>query len=239
MEGFLKEIFPHLNMIHGILLDLDNTMFSFSDAEKKALKETYNVYKQVFPISEREFMKRFFSVRNSCEDCSSVARHDRLLMFQKMVEEAVGTTHFSFVIELHDTYWATLYAHAKLYPGVLKTLQWFKEKGLSVCLVTDQIAVYQMQKIAALGVEHFIDHIVTSEEVNQNKPGRKPFVKGLSKLELSKKDVVMIGDNYDRDIVGANKIGIKTICFRGHGKCSDFSAKNWTDVKKAVEKLLK
>ena len=49
----------------------------------------------------------------------------------------------------------------------------------------------------------YIDIIVTSEEVGIEKPSTQMFYTILQKLNLNPCDVIMIGDNYDKDIIGA------------------------------------
>ncbi len=58
------------------------------------------------------------------------------------------------------------------------------------------------------------DTVVTFDDSKERKPSPKPFNLVLEKLELNKEEVVMIGDWPERDVVGANSLGIKTIFAR-------------------------
>ena len=58
------------------------------------------------------------------------------------------------------------------------------------------------------------DVVVTFDDSNERKPSPKPFNLVLEKLVLKKEEVVMIGDWPERDVVGANSLGIKTIFAR-------------------------
>ena len=53
--------------------------------------------------------------------------------------------------------------------------------------------------------------MVSSEEAGKEKPHSYPFLLSLYKLKLEKEEVLMIGDNFKKDILGAYNIGIKSI----------------------------
>ena len=65
-----------------------------------------------------------------------------------------------------------------------------------------------------LNLHHMFDAVITFDDSNERKPSPKPFNLVLEKLGLNKEEVVMIGDWPERDVVGANSLGIKTIFAR-------------------------
>ena len=52
---------------------------------------------------------------------------------------------------------------------------------------------------------------MSSEEAGKEKPHPIMFYKALDKLECTKQESVMIGDNWDKDILGAYNFGIEDI----------------------------
>ena len=64
------------------------------------------------------------------------------------------------------------------------------------------------------GLEHYFDTVITSVDVEHNKPDKEIFKVALRALKLDSSEVVMIGDRIDTDIFGANRMGIKTILHR-------------------------
>jgi len=67
----------------------------------------------------------------------------------------------------------------------------------------------QIRKLERLGVLDLIDFLVTSEEVGCEKPDSKVFDLALRKINLSKEDVIMIGDSLTKDVEAAQTYGIK------------------------------
>ena len=59
---------------------------------------------------------------------------------------------------------------------------------------------------------------VSSEEADAEKPDIKIFKMTLDKLELSGKNVVYVGDSYNKDVIGADNAGIFPVWYNPHGK---------------------
>jgi putative hydrolase of the HAD superfamily len=63
--------------------------------------------------------------------------------------------------------------------------------------------------MVALGLDMYVDFVVTSEEVGLDKPHSAMFSTALTKLNLKNEEVIMIGDDLTKDIDGARKQNIK------------------------------
>lgn len=95
-----------------------------------------------------------------------------------------------------------------LFEGVLDFLKNSKLKNIPLIIVTDMVAQTQFEKLSKLGIDQFISAVVTSEEAGVEKPNKKIFNIALTKMNLKAKNVIMIGDSYEKDIMGAKKLGI-------------------------------
>ena len=91
------------------------------------------------------------------------------------------------------------------------------KKGVKLALVTDLTADVQMKKIAILGLDSYIDAVVTSEEARLEKPLTPIFQLALKKIGIAAKDVWVIGDSIEKDIVGGNGVGASTVLFDKEG----------------------
>jgi putative hydrolase of the HAD superfamily len=61
------------------------------------------------------------------------------------------------------------------------------------------------------GLAHFFDCILDSQVVGIEKPDPRIFALALQQLNLPAEKCVYVGDNYDRDVVGARRAGITPI----------------------------
>lgn len=108
-------------------------------------------------------------------------------------------------------------------PGAIELLKRVKAE-CPIGIVTNHFLAEQVKKIAAIGVESFVDQLVVSEEVGVPKPDPRVFELALSRLGSTPDQAVMIGDSWSSDIVGATALGIPAIWLnRYETQCPDAS----------------
>nr|MDO8099102.1 HAD family hydrolase [Candidatus Njordarchaeota archaeon] len=66
-------------------------------------------------------------------------------------------------------------------------------------------------------VEYF-DAVVTSVDVGHEKPDERIFRVALKRLGVKPAEVVMVGNRIKTDILGANRLGIKTVYFKWNNR---------------------
>lgn len=100
--------------------------------------------------------------------------------------------------------------HFALFDDVLAVLKTLKESKLILGLLTnatkDAVSVHR-----ELGLEPYLDFVVTSEEAGADKPKPEIFLKALEKAGAIASETVHVGDQYDLDVVGARGVGISPI----------------------------
>src|SRR3989344_1614754 len=112
-------------MLKGILFDLDDTLYSFWDSEKKAIEATYHALDVHHKISYEIFSQMYFSVGKKVADQlkGTAAAHERILTFQHIVEKVTGKGNVTLVLALNNAYWETFFASMNIGEGVKETLQ--------------------------------------------------------------------------------------------------------------------
>ncbi len=80
-----------------------------------------------------------------------------------------------------------------------------------LAIVTNGPADLQRAKIAQAGLIDYFNSIIISGERGVGKPDREIFRQALTELETLPEKTVMVGDSYERDIVGAQNSGIYAI----------------------------
>lgn len=108
--------------------------------------------------------------------------------------------------------WPQLFGrpHFALFDDVLTTLKVLKESKLILGLLTnatkDMISMHRK-----LGVELYLDFVVTSDEVGADKPNPSIFQAALQRAGVEASEAVHVGDQYKLDVVGAREVGINPI----------------------------
>ncbi len=193
----------------GILLDIDNTLYDYDNSHKIALNRVITFLKEKFFLSEKELNEAYTKARNlvQIELGHTAASHNRLLYFQKMLE-LLEANPLIYGLIVYDLYWDTFLASMKPFNGIYEFLEKYKNR---ICFVTDLTAHIQHRKIKELKLDQYSFLMVTSEEAGREKPHPYMFMAALKKMNLNADEVCMIGDSFNKDIVGASNLGIDAI----------------------------
>ena len=97
-----------------------------------------------------------------------------------------------------------------LFDDVLSTLKTLKEQNLTLGLLTNLDS--DMKPICReLGLESYVDFIVTSGEVGTDKPKPPIFLAALQRAGVNASEAVHVGDQYKLDVIGARGVGIAPV----------------------------
>ena len=195
-----------------VFIDLDNTLYNYSEANVRALHSCFKAYKSMFMAVESysSFEEKYRLARTKVTQRLAFqgACRSRSLAFLIMFEELGVERAYLEAIKFEEIYWKTLIRTTKAHPGAINFLSSCKSNGLKVCIITDMEFRWQVKKLKEFDLARFVDFIVTSEEVGHEKPHVLIFKKALEKVGLTSKDVFMVGDSLQKDIEGARSLGI-------------------------------
>jgi HAD superfamily hydrolase (TIGR01549 family) len=124
---------------------------------------------------------------------------DTLMVEQSEVKDVGGTT-----------------LQADLVPGMADALRHFKAKGYPLALVADSRPATPANVLRQHKLYELFDYLAISEVVGVQKPQPLIFQTALQALSIPERDygrVMMIGNNLERDIVGANYLGLISVFF--------------------------
>jgi putative hydrolase of the HAD superfamily len=191
--------------IKAVLFDIDNTLY---DTKALVVASRRNAIKAMVEAGfeadiEEAFRKLNDIVKHYGPNYDQ--HYDRLL-------EAYGSKpnpHIiaAGIIAYHNTKVAYLVPYADTIPALLK----LKEKNIKLGVVTDGLPVKQWEKLIRLGIQHFFDTVIISENYQTTKPDIKLFKEALKKLSVKPSQTMMVGDRVDKDISGANKAGLVSV----------------------------
>jgi len=94
-----------------------------------------------------------------------------------------------------------------LFEDVLSTLKKLKEQGLILGLLTN-LSKDVNSTCRRLGLEPYLDFVVSSGEVGADKPAPRFFLAALKQAAVEPQEAVHVGDQYKIDIEGARRVGI-------------------------------
>lgn len=209
-----------------LFFDLDHTLWDFERNSSEVLKEIYAHYELVnFGVFSSEALVSHFlrintALWNSYDrgdlEHSFIRQHRFRLVF-----ESLGAVLPDFITDLGDTYLTLLPQKKHLLDGALDVLEYAQAKGYVLHLVTNGFDSIQSSKMRSSGIDHFFRNVITNDKAQAKKPDPRIFACALDFAGAQCHDCVMIGDNWEADIMGAKRFGMDTIFYNPEGLVFD------------------
>jgi FMN phosphatase YigB (HAD superfamily) len=123
-----------------------------------------------------------------------------------------GDTLVDEATEVKDDTFTTL--RAELIPGAGHVLRELDRRGYKLALVADGLSGTYYNVLTQHGLYELFDVFAISEEVGVDKPDPHMFIHALDQLQITERDygrTVMVGNYLERDIKGANDVGMISV----------------------------
>lgn len=193
-----------------IIFDLDDTLFDYEETEKYAIikacekfcviyeGDLYSQYKEANNIIRKEYkllttnniqqfrdlrVKKFFSLINN----NNINSKD-------FIQEYLKHSTVGILIE-----------------GVQATLE--KLNGILKVVATNGTNFPRQNKLQSSYIAKYFDAYYSAENLGVAKPNSEFFLKIIKKFNVSKDDVLIVGDDYSTDIQAAIELGIDACWF--------------------------
>ena len=131
-------------------------------------------------------------------------------IFDKILKAKLGRIDFKILAGGILAYRRAKNGSMTLYPRVNQTLIELMSLGIKRTVISDAPKMGVWLRIVSLGLHHYFDEIITSEDFGVKKPDPKPYRRALEVLGTKPEETLMVGDWPDRDIKGAKGVGMRT-----------------------------
>lgn len=211
----------------AVFFDLDDTLFDHLHSTRQGLQAICRAYPcfQQHPLDAlfTDYTRLLEEVHllvlegRLTKGEARIERFRRFFLLYGVETEDLPTT-IEYATRLHR---ATYQANRQTVAGALPLLEYLHGK-VKIAVVTNNITAGQIEKLHHLQLTHLIDELVVSDEVGFIKPDPRIFEVALQRVGCAARDVVMIGDAWKTDVLGATRAGIRAIWLNRTGiACPD------------------
>ncbi len=206
-----------MNNIKNIFFDLDRTLWDFEKNSESALRIMFKEYKLENYIPSFEIFFDKYREINALywNDFSLGKINKEQLRNQRFVStlKHFSIDKYSIGKSMADRYIELSPYQKHLFPGTKETLKALKELGFQLSIITNGFQEVQFLKLESCGIDHFFDDVLCSEEVGIGKPHPLVFREALSRSKAKANHSMMIGDDLNADVNGAENVGIRGVLF--------------------------
>jgi putative hydrolase of the HAD superfamily len=186
--------------MYAIIFDMDDTLYKewhYRDSGLRTIAQHFAAACHTTP-----------------EELFEIMRADRFQAFET-VELMAAKYNVKVSVSDQLTVYRSHRPDINLDKSAEKTLQELKHRGHKLGVITDGRAWGQLNKIAALGLERYIDskYIMATELYNTDKHSTKPYI-DMTELMGNVDGYVYVGDNPEKDFMHPNVMGWRTIMLR-------------------------
>lgn len=205
------------NKITDVFFDLDHTLWDFdknSELTFDIIFKKNNIVIDLERFSEiyQPINLKYWKLYRDEKVSKSNLRYGRLKesfdALNMIVEDNV-------INQLSIDYIDYLATYNYLLDGAIEILEYLKP-NYRLHIITNGFKEIQQTKLDKSKIAYYFDTVTSSEAVGVKKPNPKVFNYALSLANIKKENGIMIGDNYEADILGALNIGLDAICYNYH-----------------------
>lgn len=222
-----------------LFFDLDHTLWDFEKNSAECLADIYEIFDfKGLNISNLEAFQQEFSVVNkhhwSLLEKNLITHEDlRRRRFQETLENlGVKDLKKSFGLEINEYFLELLPKKAHLIEGAINVLEYLLPK-YELHIISNGWQDIQVNKMKSSEIHHYFGEIITNELAGTRKPDRRIFDYAIDVTKADLAESLMIGDNYEADILGAINANMDTVFYNPDNIPA--GQKPTFDIKKLVE----
>jgi HAD superfamily hydrolase (TIGR01662 family) len=212
--------------ITTVFFDLGDTLWHFPNMPPRELvrKETVRRIRELLASWSHHFEgERFYlgrDIRLAVEEETSRAFHGDCVdpNYPELCRRVAARHDLSLTREQGEELWEAwnlggAFLGRKLFPDVLPTLQWLKERGYRLGAVTNRgySGPRFHEEMRDLGLTELFKVTVVSCEIGYMKPHPRIFQYALERMSAEPGETVMVGDSLRADVEGAKTHGMTAI----------------------------
>jgi putative hydrolase of the HAD superfamily len=198
-----------------VFFDLDRTLWDFERNSLETIHDLYHEFELVHKNvpSFDEFIGVYRVVNHDLWARYRVGKVTKDELRQLRFHLALQHFHIDdekMALKFNDRYVETCSVKPHLLPDALTTLEYLNDR-YHLHIITNGFKEAQFVKLKNSGIEQFFKEVIISELYGKAKPHQDIFTHAFDRSGAVAKHSIMIGDDFEADIVGAQKAGMDSV----------------------------
>ena len=200
-----------------IFFDLDRTLWDFETSALEAFEiifKKYNLY-DIGLKSGKEFHDAYTFHNEKLWNLYRIGEISKEVLKGKrfhLTLQEFGVSNKQLAENIGEDYTTISPKLVNLFPNSIEILEYLHDK-YNLHIITNGFSEVQAVKLKSSGMDKYFQNVITSEEAGVKKPDLRIFKYALHKTNANSGESLMIGDDYEVDIVGAQNVGLDQVYF--------------------------
>jgi len=220
-----------INNIKHVFFDLDHTLWDFDKNSALTFQKIF--YSHKVDVNIVEFLKVYEPINLKYWKLYREEQIDKESLRYGRLKDAFN--ELSYLVDdelihlLSVDYIENLSFFNHLFEGTVDLLNYLHPK-YELHIITNGFEEVQLRKMTSSNITHYFKTITNSEMAGVKKPNPIIFHHALKVANAKPNESIMIGDNYEADILGALNVGYDAIFFNYNNETIDFKIKQVRDL---------
>ena len=225
-----------------LFFDLDHTLWDYDINTREANEELYKLFnfsKWSF-FTFDDFLSMFHEVNNYLWDKFNHGRIEKMELRNirfKMILEKLGVNEDDIPEGIDEKYLEIAPIKPNVMPFTHEILDYLKP-NYHLHIISNGFDDVQHAKLKASKIHHYFDKIVTSDSSGYRKPQKGIFDYAMSEVNATIQNSLMIGDNIETDIIGAQNAVMDQVYFNPERIKHDLKVTFEIDSLKQIRNIL-
>ena len=215
-----------------IFFDLDRTLWDFEKNSEETILEllkekgltsrgtlTDELFMRVYKEVNLEMWKQYREGKITKDQLRAQRFYQSLLKFN--IDEK------DLALEINDHYVSRCSSKTNLLPYSKEILE-LLSKNYILHIITNGFREAQHKKIDSSGLRNYFGAVIVGDEVGINKPDPRIFHHAIESSSAEFDESIMIGDDFEADILGAKNVGMDQIFFKKEPTDHELSQATYT-----------
>lgn len=208
-----------------IFFDLDRTLYDFDRNNLETIRSLFQAFEleKLGAPDFETFHKTYKTInlglwekykkQEITKEYLNVTRFSETL-------KAFGINH-SMASQFAEEYIRLSPLQTHLLPGTIEVLDYLNER-YPLHIITNGFDEIQFEKIRRCGLEHYFRQVIVSEDAGAQKPDVRIFHFAFEKTGALASNSILIGDDPQSDIFGAQQVGMDQVWIAREGESSPY-----------------
>jgi putative hydrolase of the HAD superfamily len=214
---------PHPTLPRAILFDMDDTLISAYGQPEKAWHDIAHEFADsLHPLPPAVVAEAVNRVSDAFWSDPDRHRWGRLQLtdarttivaeaFDALARDGHAPPDSGLTRVLATRYGSYRDENMYLFDGAHDVVDWFRDQGVRLALVTNGTSTAQRAKIERFALGHRFHHIQIEGEHGFGKPEERAYRHALAVLDAAPQETWMVGDNLEWEVMAPQRLGIHAI----------------------------